>query len=192
MGTGLSGYQVRHKVPQGGRWECCRQMAAIFVSVVHSGQSESSSLPACLLCCVFDKIRTNEIATQIQGWICRWDQQYFLLRLWLFYRHQLAKEPKVFMKFIAWTIKIAWVWAEWLRMKNSELLWGKGSSPNNLILGFNYTHSSIAPWLTFPQHLPFSQAGHTRATCWQISGNNWHRTNSFLLRGGLPIENNTS
>lgn len=134
MGTGLGGYQVRHEVPQGGRWRCCGQMAPIFVSVVHSeGQSQNSSPPACLLWCVLDKTSTNEIATQIQGCICRWDQQYFLLRLQSFYRHQPAKVPKVFMKFIAWTIKKTWVWAEWLWMKNTGLLWGKESSPNNLI-----------------------------------------------------------
>lgn len=126
MGRGLSGYQVRHEVPQG----YCGQMAAIFVPVVHSeGQSENSSPPAWLLWCVLDKTCTNGTATQPQGWICRWDQQYFFLRLWLFYRHQPAKVPKVFMKLVAWTIKITWIWAEWLWIEEQRTVVREGKQP---------------------------------------------------------------
>lgn len=120
--------------PSGWALGMLRTDGSNFFSVVHSeGQSQNSSPPACLLWCVLDKTSTNEIATQIQGCICRWVQQYFLLRLQSFYRHQPARVPKVFMKFIAWTIKKTWVWAEWLWMKNTGLLWGKESSPNTLI-----------------------------------------------------------
>lgn len=94
----------------------------------------NSSPPACPLWWVLNKTCTNEIATQIQGWIYRWDQQYFLLRLRLFHRHQPAKVPKVFMKFMTWTITITWIWAEWLWIEEQRTVGGKERSPNNLIL----------------------------------------------------------
>lgn len=130
VGTGLNGYHICPEVPQGGRWGCCRQMAAIFVAVVRSeGWSENSSPPACPLWWVLVKTCTNETATQIQGWIYRWDQQCFLLRLWLFHRHQPAKVPKVFMKFIARTITITWIWAEGLWIEEQRTVGREGKQP---------------------------------------------------------------
>lgn len=135
MGTGLGGYQVLHRDTQGVCWGCCRQMVAIFISVVHSGGWSENSLPsAWLLWRVLDRTCSTETATQIQGQICRWNQQYFLLRLLLFYRHVPAEVSKAFMKFIAWTIKITWIWAECLWTENRGPWSGKKSSRITLVL----------------------------------------------------------
>lgn len=68
--------------------------------------------PAASVVCVTGQQRQCWDATPIQGKICRWDQKYFLLRLQLFYRHRPAKVPKAFMKFMAWTNKITWIWTD--------------------------------------------------------------------------------
>lgn len=87
-------------------------------------------------------------------------------------------------------------WGQEAGKGTQSCLWG-GKPAGSLALGIPcilpsfYTMHASPLLLAFPQHLPSSQAGHTQAMCWQTSQNSWHRTNNFLLQGGLHIENNT-
>lgn len=76
-----------------------------------AGQKAPHPLAASVVC-VTGQQRQYWDATPVQGEICRWEQKYFLLRLQLFYRHRSAKVPKAFMKFMAWTSKITWIWTD--------------------------------------------------------------------------------